>query len=116
MTLLGDAAHPMTPNLGQGGCMAIEDAVVLAQTLDRELGKQQRVPLSNVRAALQTYERRRQTRTAAIARCSRLYGGVGQWENEAAARFRAAALSRVPTAVLLRVLRLVFDYSPFTTS
>jgi 2-polyprenyl-6-methoxyphenol hydroxylase-like FAD-dependent oxidoreductase len=28
--LLGDAAHPMTPNLGQGGCQAIEDAVVLA--------------------------------------------------------------------------------------
>jgi len=27
--LLGDAAHPMTPNLGQGGCQAIEDAIVL---------------------------------------------------------------------------------------
>jgi 2-polyprenyl-6-methoxyphenol hydroxylase-like FAD-dependent oxidoreductase len=31
--LLGDAAHPMTPNLGQGGCQAIEDAVVLASLL-----------------------------------------------------------------------------------
>jgi 2-polyprenyl-6-methoxyphenol hydroxylase-like FAD-dependent oxidoreductase len=30
LILLGDAAHPMTPNLGQGGCQAIEDAVVLA--------------------------------------------------------------------------------------
>jgi len=29
VTLLGDAAHPMTPNLGQGACQAIEDAVVL---------------------------------------------------------------------------------------
>lgn len=31
--LIGDAAHPTTPNFGQGGCMAIEDAVVLARQL-----------------------------------------------------------------------------------
>ena len=31
--LLGDAAHPMMPNLGQGGCMAIEDAFVLGREL-----------------------------------------------------------------------------------
>ncbi len=35
VTLLGDAAHPMTPNLGQGGCQAIEDAWVLARELAR---------------------------------------------------------------------------------
>ena len=36
VTLLGDAAHPMTPNLGQGGCQAIEDAWVLARELARD--------------------------------------------------------------------------------
>ena len=30
VALVGDAAHPMTPNLGQGACQAIEDAMVLA--------------------------------------------------------------------------------------
>lgn len=33
VTLLGDAAHPMTPNLGQGACQAIEDALILARSL-----------------------------------------------------------------------------------
>ena len=33
LTLLGDAAHPMTPDLGQGACQAIEDALELARCL-----------------------------------------------------------------------------------
>lgn len=36
ITLAGDALHPMTPNLGQGGCTALEDAVVLARCLQQE--------------------------------------------------------------------------------
>ena len=35
VVLLGDAAHPTTPNLGQGACLAIEDAVVLARAIAR---------------------------------------------------------------------------------
>ena len=34
--LLGDAAHPCTPNLGLGGCMALEDALVLAKSFCKE--------------------------------------------------------------------------------
>jgi 2-heptyl-3-hydroxy-4(1H)-quinolone synthase len=36
--LIGDAAHAMTPNLGQGASMAIEDAVLLARTIERGTG------------------------------------------------------------------------------
>ncbi len=70
-TLLGDAAHPPTPNLGQGACQALEDALVLAGCLaDR------REPV----AALRTYEARRIRRSAAIIEQSALFGKIGQWE------------------------------------
>ncbi len=49
ITLLGDAAHPMTPNLGQGACQALEDAVVLA----RQMGS-----CGAVEPALRRYESR----------------------------------------------------------
>ncbi len=38
VALLGDAAHPMTPDLGQGGSQSIEDAVVLAKVLSEADG------------------------------------------------------------------------------
>jgi len=38
VTVAGDACHPMTPHLGQGGAMALEDAIVLARHLHGALG------------------------------------------------------------------------------
>jgi salicylate hydroxylase len=58
VTLLGDAAHPMLPFLGQGGAMAIEDAYVLARELARSP--------SDIAAALQAYEAERVPRTAQV--------------------------------------------------
>lgn len=72
VTLLGDAAHAMTPNLGQGACQAIEDALVLAGCL----AKFEEVP-----AALAQYEKLRRPRTEAIVKKSRQAGQVGQWSN-----------------------------------
>jgi 2-polyprenyl-6-methoxyphenol hydroxylase-like FAD-dependent oxidoreductase len=100
VTLLGDAIHPTTPNLGQGGCMAIEDALVLAKCFER-LGDER---------ALRNYEQLRMKRTAAIARYSRIYGTVGQWENVWARGLRRATLSLVPESVARRVMQIVFDY------
>ena len=71
VTLLGDAAHPPTPNLGQGACQALEDALVLADCL-----ADQREPVS----ALRAYEARRMKRSAAIIEQSYLFGKIGQWE------------------------------------
>lgn len=101
VTLLGDAIHPTTPNLGQGGCMAIEDAMILARCL-KEYGPDE--------SALRKYEKLRFKRTTAIARYSRIYGSVGQWENIFARALRRSVLSLVPESVALRLIQIVFDY------
>ena len=100
-TLLGDAIHPTTPNLGQGGCLAIEDAVVLARCLSTDGDPVQ---------ALRRYERLRRRRTANIVRWSRYYGVIGQWQSWPAAFTRSLVISMCPESVLQHSLRLLFDY------
>ena len=78
-TLLGDAAHPTTPNMGQGAGMAIEDAIVLARSMSSN---------SDSVAAFRVYERLRYARTANITKISRYYGVMGQWKNPGAAWLR----------------------------
>jgi zeaxanthin epoxidase len=65
--LLGDAAHPMMPNLGQGGCMAIEDAFVLGRELRGVGHDRAQVPL-----ALKRYNQNRVVRAAAVQGMSRV--------------------------------------------
>ena len=101
MTLLGDAIHPTTPNLGQGGCLAMEDALVLARCFEK---------YGAVEEALRTYERLRYKRTAALTKYSRYYGALGQWENIWARGLRKTALTLVPESIARRFMQLVFDY------
>ena len=101
MTLLGDSIHPTTPNLGQGGCQAMEDAVVLARSFEKYGASE---------AALRNYERLRQRRTAALTRYSRFYGSVGQWENIGARALRRTSLSLAPEPLAQRLMQIVFSY------
>lgn len=80
VTLLGDAAHPMTFNLGQGACQAIEDAVVLANAV--------RAEGDDVEAALRRYEARRIQRTATMTTRSWRIGRLGRIRNPAACAAR----------------------------
>jgi len=101
MTLLGDAIHPTTPNLGQGGCQSMEDALVLARCFET-YGPSEH--------ALRNYERLRHPRTAVLTRISRVYGSVGRWENIWARALRRMALSLVPESLAQRAMQIVFDY------
>ena len=105
MTLLGDAIHPTTPNLGQGGCLAIEDAFVLAKCFAKYGASED---------ALRNYERHRYKRTTALAKYSRYYGTVGQWQNIWARALRRTTLALTPEAFTLRLMQIVFDYEVST--
>ncbi|KAH9711971.1 Zeaxanthin epoxidase [Citrus sinensis] len=72
VTLLGDSVHAMQPNMGQGGCMAIEDAYQLAVELERACNKsfESKTPIDIV-SALKSYESARRLRVAIIHRMAR---------------------------------------------
>jgi zeaxanthin epoxidase len=70
VALLGDGIHAMMPNLGQGGCQAIEDAYVLMEELGSATKR------SEVAGKLQTYQRRRLIRSAAVQGLSRFASDI----------------------------------------
>jgi len=105
MTLLGDAIHPTTPNLGQGGCLAMEDAMVLARCFEK---------YGPTEEALRNYERTRYKRTTAISNYSRYYGSIGQWENIWARALRRTTLALLPEPLAQRLMQIVFNYDATT--
>jgi 2-polyprenyl-6-methoxyphenol hydroxylase-like FAD-dependent oxidoreductase len=102
VTLLGDAAHPCTPNLGQGGCMALEDAVVLAKCLGSGL------PIGT---ALRRYESLRFHRTKHIQHRSLLMGYIGQWQTPLLVNGRNIVTRMLPARLIERNLRRVYSYA-----
>ena len=104
VALLGDAAHAMTPDLGQGGCQAFEDAAALGTLLDG-------AGPGDVAAVLRRYDEVRRPRTTALqARCVRtnrllrLRGPAG--------RVRDALLRAVPRACATPALARQFAFDP----
>jgi 2-polyprenyl-6-methoxyphenol hydroxylase-like FAD-dependent oxidoreductase len=75
VTLLGDAAHPMTFNVGQGACQTIEDGVLLGKLLAAN---------GDVVGSLASYEAARRERTGPMVLFARRLGRLGRWENPVA--------------------------------
>ena len=101
VVLTGDAAHATTPNMGQGACQAIEDALVLANCLEK---------YPDAEAAFKVFEQKRLARTGEIIRTSRQIGQVAQLENKFLATLRDAAMRWVPKS--MNEKRLEFLYKP----
>jgi 2-polyprenyl-6-methoxyphenol hydroxylase-like FAD-dependent oxidoreductase len=94
--LVGDAAHAMTPNMGQGAAMALEDAHVLVELL------REGCPAPEAFVRLHA---RRASRVRWVQRQSRRIGRVGQLEGRLVSRLRDAALRAVPDGFNARALR-----------
>jgi 2-polyprenyl-6-methoxyphenol hydroxylase-like FAD-dependent oxidoreductase len=103
VTLLGDAAHAMTPNLGQGGCLAIEDAVVLADCLRAE---------TDIVSAFKPYEQRRRVRAHRVARIAHYMGQTVQVANPVFGRTRDTLIKHVPLSLALNGLMWILAYQP----
>ncbi|CAM9183008.1 unnamed protein product, partial [Hapterophycus canaliculatus] len=110
ITLLGDACHPTTPNNGQGACMAIEDALVLATLLGEFWGK----PDGHIEAFYQ-YERARRAHTTRVQGESLMQMKMGQVTSRAGVWLRDLVISSLPAFVLQKKLRAanMFDMDPW---
>lgn len=113
VAFVGDAAHAMTPNLGQGGCQAIEDAVVLAHEVEEEDDGS----FLDVTRALDAYTAARHTRTVTIARQSARAGRMQQMDSPVGIALRNAAVGlagHLGTGIVLRQMASVANWNPPT--
>jgi 2-polyprenyl-6-methoxyphenol hydroxylase-like FAD-dependent oxidoreductase len=98
VALLGDAIHPMTPDLAQGACQAIVDATALATCLaaSRDTG-----------AALREYQQRRWRNAATTTLIARNTGAMGQWKGRLTCAARDAMMQATPLSLQLRQFDVV---------
>jgi 2-polyprenyl-6-methoxyphenol hydroxylase-like FAD-dependent oxidoreductase len=105
VTLLGDAAHPMTPDLGQGAGQALEDAVVLAASLRAAGGA-----AGEVEDGLRAYESERIERTTPIVKRSRQLGRLASASRPWTCALRNTLIAATPERVQRRQQQQILDY------
>jgi 2-polyprenyl-6-methoxyphenol hydroxylase-like FAD-dependent oxidoreductase len=103
VTLIGDAAHPVQPNIGQGGCMAIEDAYELAQSLTQSQDQE-------ITACLRQFEQYRSQRVEKVFNTSRQIGKLGQIDTLFGCWLRNWIYRLTPTWLGDLQFKWLFDY------
>ncbi|MDJ0508095.1 MAG: FAD-dependent monooxygenase [Crocosphaera sp.] len=105
VTLLGDAAHPMLPFQAQGAAMAIEDAYLLVQCLDRA---------NNIEKAFIDYQDARMQRTTKVQQVSRNNAGIFHAAGIKATvrNFVLAVVSMINPSLFNKKSAWIYDYDP----
>ncbi|XP_027364815.1 monooxygenase 2-like [Abrus precatorius] len=113
--VVGDAFHPMAPDLGQGGCCALEDGVVLARCVaeafsqkpskhTKEMSEEENVKeqYKKIEVALGKYANQRRWRSIDISITSYVLGFVLQGDFKLVAHFRDKVLPTFLAELLLK--------------
>ncbi len=100
MVFVGDAAHATTPNLGQGACQAIEDALVLASVAEKNIRPAE---------AFKVFDMLRKERTHYVVKRSWTMGKVAQWTQPLLAGLRNTALRMVPAEATEKQMGFLYD-------
>lgn len=103
VVLLGDAAHAMTPNLGQGGCQALEDAATLAVLANGS---------GDLDAALRRYDELRRPRTQKLARRAGMAGRAIMLNSRVGRTARDLMVRLLPTSAFVRGTTGMLTWSP----
>lgn len=101
VTLLGDAAHAMTPNMGQGAGQAIEDAYALANNVASSEG--------SISQAFDRYHKKRKKKVSRIVKTSRQIGAISHWQSAIGSFFRDRMITTAPDWMNQRQLAYVFE-------
>ena len=100
--LMGDAAHATTPNMGQGACMALEDAATLTYCMQQ---------LKDPKEAFKRFEERRMKRTHWVVNQSWQLGKIAQNQNPFFGSMRNTLMRMVPNSVSKKQLETIYRFS-----
>jgi 2-polyprenyl-6-methoxyphenol hydroxylase-like FAD-dependent oxidoreductase len=100
LVMIGDAGHATTPNLGQGACMGMEDALAIADELSRN---------TSIEESFKRFEQKRIKRTTYIVNTSYQLGKIAQLENKILVQLRNFVLRMTPSWVNERQVAKVLD-------
>nr|XP_016497939.1 PREDICTED: FAD-dependent urate hydroxylase-like isoform X1 [Nicotiana tabacum] len=121
--VVGDALHPMTPDLGQGGCSALEDSVVIAKCLgealvkpikDRGVGQEDEDEFNKIKKGLEKYAKERRWRSFTFISAAYLSGFIQESGSKVISFLRERFLAGVTIAVTLRMAN--YDCGKLTVS
>ncbi|KAJ6938034.1 hypothetical protein NC652_012347 [Populus alba x Populus x berolinensis] len=110
VTVAGDALHPMTPDIGQGGCAALEDGVVLARCLAEALKKElnvegkerEREEYKRVEMGLKKYAAERRWRSFELISTAYIVGAIQQSDGKIMNILRDTILAKFLAGLLLK--------------
>ncbi|XP_027366743.1 monooxygenase 2-like isoform X2 [Abrus precatorius] len=110
--VVGDAFHPMTPDLGQGGCCALEDGVVLARCLAEAFSKEpwrhvkekdeEEYQYKRIEGCLKKYANHRRWRSIDLTATSHMVGSIQQGESKFVTFLRDTILAAFLGSLLLK--------------